>query len=91
LNHQQLLELIRDRMDHPATPRELLQRLEIPRDERPTFKRLLADLVAQGALVETRGNRYGLPPFYELHAWLWKHNPAGMFDDWNPRVVCPAA
>jgi len=35
------------------------------------------------------GNRYGLPPFYELHAWLWKHNPAGMFDDWNPRVTCP--
>ena len=37
------------------------------------------------------GNRYGLPPFYELHAWLWKHNPAGMFEDWNPRVTCPAA
>jgi hypothetical protein len=33
-------------------------------------------------------NRYGLPAFYELHAWLWKHNPRGMFDDWNPRVSC---
>ena len=41
-------------------------------------------------LVEA-GNRYGLPPFYELHAWLWKHNPAGMFDDWNPRVTCAHA
>jgi hypothetical protein len=39
-------------------------------------------------LVEA-GNRYGLPPFYELHAWIWKHNPRGMFDDWNPRVECP--
>ena len=28
-------------------------------------------------------NRYGIPPFYELHVWLWKHNPAGMFEDWN--------
>jgi hypothetical protein len=37
------------------------------------------------------GNRYGLPPFYELHAWLWKHNPSGMFEDWNPRVSCAAA
>jgi hypothetical protein len=37
------------------------------------------------------GNRYGLPPFYELHAWIWKHNPRGMFDDWNPRVSCAAA
>jgi hypothetical protein len=37
------------------------------------------------------GNRYGLPPFYELHAWIWKHNPRGMFDDWNPRVTCAYA
>lgn len=35
-------------------------------------------------------NRYGLPAFYELHAWLWKHNSTGMFEDWNPRVTCPA-
>jgi hypothetical protein len=34
------------------------------------------------------GNRYGLDPFYELHAWVWKKNPRGMFDDWNPRVSC---
>jgi hypothetical protein len=34
-------------------------------------------------------NRYGIPSFYELHAWLWKHNPKGMFEDWNPRVTCP--
>jgi hypothetical protein len=35
------------------------------------------------------GNRYGLPAFYELHAWLWEFNPRGIFDDWNPRVRCP--
>lgn len=34
------------------------------------------------------GNRYGLPDFYELHAWLWDDNPAGMFKDWNPNVHC---
>jgi len=33
-------------------------------------------------------NRYGLPAFYELHAWVWKHNPSGMFEDWNPKVSC---
>lgn len=33
-------------------------------------------------------NRYGLPPFYELHAWAWKANPAGPNNDWNPRVLC---
>lgn len=34
-------------------------------------------------------NRYGLPDFYELHVWLWKPNPSGMFFEWNPRVTCP--
>jgi len=26
---------------------------------------------------------------YVLHAWIWKHNPSGMFEDWNPKVSCP--
>ena len=34
------------------------------------------------------GNRYGLPDFYELHAWVWKPNPSGTFYEWNPRVTC---
>src|SRR6267143_1285058 len=34
------------------------------------------------------GNRYGLPPFYEIHAWIWQHNPDGMFKDWNPNGTC---
>jgi hypothetical protein len=33
-------------------------------------------------------NRYGLPPFYEIHAWIWQHNPDGMFKDWNPSGSC---
>ncbi len=35
------------------------------------------------------GNRFGLPPYYSLHAWIWKHNPAGRFAMWNPNVHCP--
>jgi len=34
------------------------------------------------------GNRYSLPPFYELHAWIWRPNPSGIFKDWNPKVSC---
>jgi hypothetical protein len=26
---------------------------------------------------------------YVLHAWIWKNNPAGLFEDWNPEVSCP--
>jgi hypothetical protein len=33
-------------------------------------------------------NRYGLPPFFELHVWAWKDNPQGPFVDWNNRVSC---
>lgn len=33
-------------------------------------------------------NRFGIPAFYELHVWVWKPNPSGMFYEWNPRVVC---
>jgi hypothetical protein len=29
------------------------------------------------------------PAFYLMHAWVWKPNPAGMFADWNPEVICP--
>ena len=37
------------------------------------------------------GNRYGLPDFYEMHAWIWKNNPLGMHNDWNPTVTCAYA
>lgn len=33
-------------------------------------------------------NRFGLPAFYSLHAWVWKDNPAGMFAPFNPNVKC---
>lgn len=26
---------------------------------------------------------------YVLHAWVFERNPAGMFEDFNPRVTCP--
>ena len=34
-------------------------------------------------------NRYGIAPFYELHAWAWKANPTGPHQDYNPQVLCP--
>ena len=39
--------------------------------------------------VTPSGNRFGLPAYYSLHAWLWYANPAGQFTMWNPRVYCP--
>ena len=36
------------------------------------------------------GNRFGLPAYFSLHAWLWYDNPAGTYQMFNPRVFCPA-
>ena len=33
-------------------------------------------------------NRFRLPPFYALHAWIWKPNPSGLLYAWNPNVTC---
>ncbi|MGH7447662.1 MAG: hypothetical protein ACREK1_03350 [Longimicrobiales bacterium] len=35
-----------------------------------------------------RNEVFGL---WVLHAWVWKHNPAGIFADWNPNVSCAFA
>ena len=47
--------------------------------------------------VPTAPSLFGMPMhilvpavgFWLEHAWIWKHNPAGMFADFNPEVSCP--
>ncbi len=77
LNHEQLLRLIREKVEHPATARELLQRLKIPRDQRANLKRLLTDLAGSGALIQTRGNRFGLPDRMNLVVGRITTHPRG--------------
>jgi hypothetical protein len=45
-------------------------------------------VLGQPMLFRPSGNRYGLPDFYERHAWLWQGNSRGLFDDWNPSITC---
>jgi hypothetical protein len=47
---------------------------------------------------ELQGPMAGHPPLmpeglhhYDLHVWLWKNNPAGVFAPTNPTVKCPDA
>ena len=77
LNHEQLLKLMRENVEHPATPREILQRLKVPREQRATLKRLLKELVSTGALIQTRGNRYGVPDLMNLVVGRITTNPRG--------------
>ncbi|MEV8530524.1 hypothetical protein [Streptomyces sp. NPDC051211] len=34
------------------------------------------------------GNFPGQPVHYALHLWLWKKNPKGVFETFNPAVTC---
>src|SRR5688572_25612674 len=72
-----LLQLIRDRVHHPATARELAQILRIPREERAAFKRQLKALVTSGELLQVRGNRFGVPDKMDLVVGKLTTNPGG--------------
>jgi hypothetical protein len=45
-------------------------------------------LFGEEFMLTPADNRYGLPAFYSLHAWIWKDNPMGMFSMWNPSASC---
>jgi ribonuclease R len=73
----QLLRAMRERIHHPATARDIVRTLKIPREERSALKRLLRSLVADGALVEVRGNRYGLADRMDLVVGRLEAHPNG--------------
>ena len=66
LSREQILTLMREKVTHPATPRELTKALKVPQEERATFRRLLKSLVTTGELVQTKGDRVGLPDKMDL-------------------------
>jgi ribonuclease R len=73
----QLLRAMRERVHHPATARELVRVLKIPREERVALKRTLRSLVADGTLVQVRGDRYGLADRMDLVVGRLEAHPSG--------------
>jgi hypothetical protein len=53
-------------------------------DDRP----FLFDMPFDGPML---GHNPEMPIHYDLHVWLYRHNPAGLFAMWNPIVHCSAA
>lgn len=37
-----------------------------------------------------RDEAHGFTPHYDLHIWLFEHNPSGLYAQWNPALSCPA-
>src|SRR5262249_34066434 len=72
-----VLDLMRERVHHPAGMRELLQVLKVPREERTTFKRHITSLVSSGDLIQIRGPRFGLPEKMDLSVGRLQTHPAG--------------
>lgn len=35
-----------------------------------------------------RDEAHGFMPHYDLHIWLFEHNPAGLYAQWNPALSC---
>ncbi len=66
MNREDLLRQMRAKVPHPATARELLSVLRIPRDDRVEFKRLLRHLVNDGDLILIKGKLYGMPDRMDL-------------------------
>ncbi len=76
-SRDELLQLIRDKVHHPASARELAQVLRIPREERTSFTRQLKSLATEGVLLQIRGNRFGLAEKMDLVVGRLQANPGG--------------
>jgi hypothetical protein len=46
------------------------------------------EFLGQTMALKSAVGTHPVPNFYEVHAWVWKHNPNGVFADWNPNVSC---
>ena len=57
----EVLRALREDVRRPATARDLIRTLGVPREERVAFKRHLTALVDAGELVRQRGHLFGLP------------------------------
>src|SRR5215204_5905679 len=77
LSREQLLSQFRDHVHHPATAKELLQLLRIPREDRVTVRRHLKSLVESGDLIKIRGNRFGLADRMDLVVGRLQTHPRG--------------
>lgn len=51
--------------------------------EAPTF-------LGQTLKYKTTVGPHEVDPYYEVHVWVWGHNPSGMYADWNPTIACPS-
>jgi ribonuclease R len=77
VSSEEILKQLRETVHHPASVRELIQLLRIPREEKASFRRQIKNLVASGDLVQIRGNRVGLVDKMDLVVGRLQTHAAG--------------
>lgn len=77
LTVKEVLKVIRSKVDHPCTVRELMLQLQLAPEDRGTLRKRLASLVESGSLIKVRGGRYGLPDRMRLVTGRIQVNPRG--------------
>ena len=91
--------LLQDRVDSALVPSEPEALLYEKRND-GSYKLTGVEYVVAGGpqptlygqpFVPTNLARFGNPAatVWTLHAWIWKPNPSGILEPWNPRVSCP--
>ncbi|MGQ0732952.1 MAG: ribonuclease R [Acidobacteriota bacterium] len=76
-SREDLLRQLHEQVPYPATARELVRLLGVPAPERAAFRRHLRSLLAEGAIVRLRGNRYGLADRMDLVVGRLETHPSG--------------
>lgn len=56
----------------------------------PTFQGVTWDHMADDPATPL-DEAHGFEPHYDLHVWLFRDNPSGMFKPFNPKVTCEFA
>src|SRR3989337_2015955 len=72
-----LLQFIQDKAYRPLSFKELTRQMQIPKEQRDLFKKLLIDLVKDGHVIKIRGERYGVPAKMNLVSGELTCHPKG--------------
>src|SRR3990167_4229684 len=72
-----LLQFMQDKAYRPLSFKELTRQMQIPKEQRDLFKKLLKDLVKDGHVIKIRGERYGVPAKMNLISGELTCHPKG--------------
>jgi ribonuclease R len=71
------ITFFKTRAGRPLLVREIMRQFKLKAEDRHDLKHVLAELVREGQIVKTRGNRYGLAEKMDLEPGRFQAHPSG--------------